>query len=95
MPASCLLTEASMALVIDGTDMALPMPTSINAPFSHQAVVTSVSCERPRNPAHCSRKPNVMMLVALTRRAMRDDTMVEMVSTAVSGIKAMPVRNGL
>jgi hypothetical protein len=39
MPASCPLTERSIELVMDGTAMALPTPTSISAPPSHHPAV--------------------------------------------------------
>src|SRR5450830_217250 len=50
MPASCCVTEDSIELVMDGTDMALPIPTSINAPLSNQSELLEVVCESAMNP---------------------------------------------
>ncbi len=50
MPASCCVTEDSIELVMNGTDMALPIPTSINASLSDQSELLEVVCESAMNP---------------------------------------------
>lgn len=50
MPASCEDTDASIELVIEGTDEALPMPTTIRAIFRYQSDVSGVTRASARKP---------------------------------------------
>ncbi len=91
--ASCCETEASIVLGTEGTDIALPIPTSINAPFnSHKDELTD-NWDNNKKPIICTLNPVVMIRIALMRRATREDIIVDTVSTAVKGMKAMPVWN--
>ena len=93
IPASCWVTDESIAFVIDGTDMALPMPTSMSAPLSSHKEECDVICDSAMNPTICTVKPVAMIRVALNRLANRDESRVERVSTAVNGINDKPVFN--
>jgi len=51
MPASCAETDESIELVIDGTDVALPIPATIKAMFRYQNDVLQGTPDNVRNPA--------------------------------------------
>jgi hypothetical protein len=79
-----------MEFVTEGTATALPTPTIMGAPLSIYDDDCGPIRASKTKPMTCNTSPVAMMRTALTVRATRDDTMVEMVSTAVKGTNDSP-----